>query len=201
MDHHPIHLHGHAFEDHRDGRRSDRRSRRSGRRRRCSSPSGSTRTIEFVADDPGDWAMHCHMTHHVMNQMGHGLPNMVGVEPGKLDKQVRAFLPGYMTMGQDGMAEMGEMGMTVPPNSVPMVGSPGPHDYITMGGMFTNLKVRKDLGDLRPEDGKDFAYGGWYENPPGTEAMRASEEDLKRDLGSIPDAKPMEKPVHNMHHG
>ena len=39
---------------------------------------GQTRTIEFIADAPGDWAFHCHMTHHVMNQMGHEFPNMVG---------------------------------------------------------------------------------------------------------------------------
>jgi manganese oxidase len=141
------------------------------------------------------------MTHHVMNQMGHGLPNVVGIEPGTLDKQVRAFLPGYTTMGQDGMGDMAEMAMQIPSNSVPMVGSPGPHGYITMGGMYTNLKVREDLGILRPEEGEDFAYGGWYENPPGTQAMLASAEDLKRDLGSIPDVKPMNKPMHYMHKG
>jgi hypothetical protein len=33
------------------------------------------------------------MTYHVMNQMGHGLPNIVDIEPGKLDKQVRASCP------------------------------------------------------------------------------------------------------------
>jgi hypothetical protein len=44
-------------------------------------PVGSTRVIEFVPEEvSGDWAMHCHMTHHVMNQMGHGLPNMVGAD-------------------------------------------------------------------------------------------------------------------------
>ncbi|CAN98284.1 Hypothetical protein sce8114 [Sorangium cellulosum So ce56] len=41
-------------------------------------PVGSTRVIELVPEEPGDWAVHCHMTHHVMMQMGHGLPNMVG---------------------------------------------------------------------------------------------------------------------------
>ena len=66
-------------------------------------PVGATPTVEFFANNPGDWAMHCHMTHHVMSQMGHGLPNIVGIDPGQLDKQVRALLPGYMTMGQDGM--------------------------------------------------------------------------------------------------
>ena len=82
-----------------------------------------------------------------------------------------------------------------------MVGAPGPHDYITMGGLYTNLKVREDLGDLKPEEGTDFLYGGWYENPPGTQAMLASADELKRDLGSIPDAKPMDKPVHHTGHG
>ena len=27
-------------------------------------------------DTPGDWAFHCHMTHYVMNQMGHQFLNM-----------------------------------------------------------------------------------------------------------------------------
>jgi hypothetical protein len=49
--------------------------------------------VEFIANNPADWAIHCHMTHHVMNQMGHRLPNIVGIEPGKLDKQVRASCP------------------------------------------------------------------------------------------------------------
>jgi hypothetical protein len=54
-----------------------------------------------------------------------------------------------------------------------------------MGGLFTSLKVREDLGDLKPEEGKDFLYGGWYENPPDTQAMLVSAEDLERDLGKI----------------
>ena len=100
-----------------------------------------------------------------------------------MDQKIRKFLPGYMTMGQNGMADMGDMGMKVPRNSVPMVGAPGPHDYITMGGMYTNLKVRRDLGNLKPEEGQDFSYGGWYKNPPGTQAKLASSEELKKDLG------------------
>ena len=112
---------------HRDRRRRDPRVARSGRRRRCWCRSGSTRTIEFVADEPGDWAMHCHMTHHVMNQMGHGMPNLIGVKhrrPGRA--RSRQLLPGYMTMGQDGMGDMAEMEMPMPTNSIPMVGGKGP---------------------------------------------------------------------------
>ena len=111
MDHHPIHFHGHHFRviatdggdiPVRPVAGDDR-----ARRRR------QTRTIEFIADAPGDWALHCHMTHHVMNQMGHEFPNMVGVKPGELDEKIRPLLPGYMTMGHTGM-DMGRMAEVMP---------------------------------------------------------------------------------------
>src|SRR5438067_1963574 len=54
----------------------------------------------------------------------------------------RRMLSGYVTMGQTGMGEMGQMKMPVPANSIPMVGGQGKHDVITMGGMFAVLKVR-----------------------------------------------------------
>ena len=127
--------------------------------------------------------MHCHMTHHVMNQMGHEIPNMIGVNPEGVDEKVNPLLPGYMTMGQDGMGEHGihiENGhMTPPENSIPMVGGWGQYDYITMGGMFTILKVREHLNNYDEDP-------GWYENPKGTVADLASAEELLRDLGEMP---------------
>lgn len=182
MDHHPMHIHGHTFKViATDGGSIPTAGQWD--ETTILVPVGSTRTVEFIANNPGDWAFHCHMFHHIMNQMGHAFPNLIGLNPGTFDRKVRKFLPGYMTMGQNGMAEMGQMGMKVPRNSVPMVGAPGPHDYITMGGMYTNLKVRSDLGNLRPEAGRDFSYGGWYTNPRGTQAMPASQEELRNDLG------------------
>ncbi len=172
MDHHPIHLHGYSFHiTETDGGVIPESARWP--ETTVLVPVGSTRTIELVAHQPGDWAMHCHMTHHVMNQMGHEFPNMIGVDPGDLDKKVRRLLPNYMTMGQHGMGDMAEMGMAVPANSIPMVGGQGPHDYITMGGMFTILKVREHL--------ESYDDPGWYANPPGTQADRASDDDLRRD--------------------
>ena len=56
-----------------------------------------------MADRPGDWALHCHMTHHTMNQMGHNVPNVVGAKLGDLDEKINALLPQYMTMGERGM--------------------------------------------------------------------------------------------------
>jgi FtsP/CotA-like multicopper oxidase with cupredoxin domain len=183
MDHHPIHLHGYQFRiTETDGGEISEGAQWP--ETTVLVPVGSTRTIEFVADEPGDWAMHCHMTHHVMNQMGHGLPNLIGVEPGKLDERVRKVVPGYMTMGQTGMADMGEMGMPVPPNSIPMLGGKGKHDYITMGGMFTVLKVREGI--------KSYGDPGWYENPAGTLASTAAASDLRRDGIDPAHAPPVE---------
>ena len=177
MDHHPIHLHGYAFRiTETDGGEIPASAQHPDTT--VLVPTGATRTVEFVADNPGDWAMHCHMTHHVMNQMGHGLPNLTGVNARRIDRAVGQVLPTYMTMGQDGMGEMGRhigMGhMDVPDNSLPMVGAEGPHDYITMGGMFTILKVRDQL----PADGSD---PGWYDAPEGTMARAASADELRRD--------------------
>ena len=181
MDHHPIHLHGHAFKiTETDGGRVPESAQRP--ETTVLVAVGQTRCVEFIADAPGDWALHCHMTHHVMNQMGHGTPNLIGVKTGDFDKKVRGLLPGYMTMGEAGMADMGEMGMPVPRNSVPMLGGRGKHDIITMGGMFTVVKIRERL--------TSYADPGWYENPPGTLADEAEEGDLARD-GIDPDRPPL----------
>lgn len=172
MDHHPIHLHGFYFKiAATDGGRIPESARWP--ETTVLVPTGSTRDVEFVADAPGDWAMHCHMTHHVMNQMGHEIPNMIGVDKGDLDARAGHLLPGYMTMGEHGMGDMATMGMKVPDNSIPMVGGKGPYDYITMGGMFTIVKVRDGL--------TSYDDPGWYELPPGTQATNATPEALTRD--------------------
>lgn len=173
MDHHPIHLHGYHFNvAGTDGGRIPVESRWP--ETTVLVPTGSTREVEFIADEPGDWAMHCHMTHHVMNQMGHGIPNMIGVNPEHYDHGVRRLLPNYMTMGQTGMADMAEMGMQVPHNSIPMMGGKGPYDTITMGGMFTIVKVRDTIANYDTDP-------GWYQAPAGTQATLAKPEDLLRD--------------------
>lgn len=178
MSHHAIHLHGYYFKVvATDGGEIPEAGQWP--ETTVLMPTGSTRTVEFVANAPGDWVMHCHMLHHVMNQMGHQFGNMIGINTEGLNKTIRQLVPGYMTMGQDGMGDMGDMGMAVPPNSLPMVGGNGQYDYITMGGMFTILKVRDEL----PANGSD---PGWYKSPPGTLAEIAPEADLKRDGIELP---------------
>jgi hypothetical protein len=115
------------------------------------------------------------MTHHVMNQMGHQFPNMVGMKPTDLDERIRPLLPAYMTMGQTGMY-MGRMAevMPMPNNTISMKGAAGPFDYISMGGMMTVMKVRDRLNNY-DEDPR------WYDHPTGTVAMKANDADLRRD--------------------
>jgi FtsP/CotA-like multicopper oxidase with cupredoxin domain len=177
MEHHPIHLHGFSWKiTEMDGYPVPEVAQQGGSTVLIA--VGQTRAVEFVADNPGDWAMHCHMSHHTMNQMGHNTPNLIGVRSGSVDQRVSELLPGYMTMGDTGMAGMGEMGMSVPRNSIPMLGAPGKHDYIDMGGMFTILKVRENL--------TSYDDPGWYDNPPGTLAALAGNEEMQRDLGFVP---------------
>jgi hypothetical protein len=170
-DHHPIHLHGYdMLVTETDGGVLPETARY--RVNTILVPVGSTRALEIVANEPGDWAMHCHMTHHVMNQMGHSIPNMVGVDPAILNRRIQPLLPEYMTMGETGMGEMANMGMhmPVPPNSIAMRTSHGPFGVIDMGGMFTILKVHPGI--------TRYENVGWYRHPPGTVASPVSPEEL-----------------------
>ena len=68
MDHHPIHLHGHQFYV---------TGTEGGRAPESTWYPGNTvlvgvaqaRDIEFEAKYPGDWMLHCHLPHHMMNSM------------------------------------------------------------------------------------------------------------------------------------
>ena len=81
-----------------------------------------------------------------------------------------------MTMGHTGM-DMGKMAevMPYPRNTISMKGASGPFgDYISMGGLFTIIKVRDRLQSYDEDP-------GWYKHPPGTVALKATDEELRRD--------------------
>lgn len=170
MTNHPMHIHGHTFEV-------------AGTDGGWVQPSarwpevtvdvavGQMRAIEFVADNQGDWAFHCHKSHHTMNAMGHNVPTMIGVQQKDLAKKMSALVPDYMGMGQAGMADMGEMEMPLPDNTLPMMTGQGPYGPIEMGGMFTVMKVRRDL----PRN--SYADPGWYKHPKGTVAYEYTGND------------------------
>jgi hypothetical protein len=121
------------------------------------------RAYEFVADVPGDWALHCHKSHHTMNAMGHDIKTYIGVDQRQVKQRIgRLVGGGYMPMGAQGMAEMGEMEMAGPDNTLPMMTGFGQFGPIEMGGMFTVVKVREGLGR------NDYKDPGWYQHPQGT---------------------------------
>jgi len=86
MTNHPIHLHGHEFEvTGTDGGWVPKTARWP--EVTTDIAVGQMRAIEFVANNPGDWAFHCHKSHHTMNPMGHDVPTLLGVKQGDLVKK------------------------------------------------------------------------------------------------------------------
>jgi hypothetical protein len=163
MTNHPIHLHGHEFEvTGTDGGPTPKGSRWP--EVTVDIAVGQMRQFEFIANEPGDWAFHCHKSHHTMNAMGHDVPTMIGVDHRQVVKEITNLVPGYMVMGERGMADMTEMQMPLPANTAPMMAGDGPYGSIEMGGMFSIFKVR---ADQKPGD---YSDPGWYRQPPGTQA-------------------------------
>jgi FtsP/CotA-like multicopper oxidase with cupredoxin domain len=170
MTNHPMHLHGHEFlVTGTDGGPTPKSTRQY--EVTTDIAVGQMRQLEFVADEPGDWAFHCHKSHHTMNAMGHDVPTMIGVDHQDMVRKITRLVPDYMVMGERGMADMAEMEMPLPDNTVPMMTGQGPFGSVEMGGMFTVLKVRRD------QKPGDYRNPGWYQHPPGTVAY---------ELGSAP---------------
>jgi hypothetical protein len=103
-----------------------------------------------------------------MNAMGHDVPNVVGVDQSAIMPKLARLLPGYMAMGETGMAEqiLHPMHMTAPENTIPMMSGTGAFGPMDMGGMFTVIKVRDDIA--RYDD------PGPYAHPRGTVAHRVA---------------------------
>ncbi|WP_374448551.1 hypothetical protein, partial [Stella sp.] len=89
-----------------------------------------------------------------------------------------------------GMADMGEMEMPLPDNTLPMMTGAGPFGPIEMGGMFTVAKVREGLGR------DDYRDPGWYRHPPGTVAYEwTGPTDAPRRARSAPSSAPAVRAV------
>ncbi len=180
MHEHPIHIHGTAFEVTGTDAGWLPLSARY-KETTMLVPVGNIRVGEFIADAPGDWALHCHKSHHTMNAMGHDVPNMLGVDQREVAGKIQSLLPAYMAMGENGMAEhaahsaMGHM--PLPENTLAMMTGEGPFGPIEMGGMFTVVKIRENLA------AGDYSDPGWYEHPEGSVAWKVSEAELKRIFG------------------
>lgn len=167
MTNHPIHMHGYHFEvTGTDGGwvRPEARWPEV----TIDIPVGGMRAYEFDAAYEGDWAIHCHKSHHTMNAMGHDVPTFIGVDKTDIARKIQRVQPDYMAMGNRGMADMGEMEMPLPDNTVPMMTGWGQFGAIEMGSMFSVVKVRPGLSAT------DYADPGWYQHPAGTVAWEWS---------------------------
>ncbi|MBE7417952.1 MAG: copper oxidase [Ideonella sp.] len=190
MTNHPIHLHGHEFVvTGTDGGPTPRSSRWP--EVTTDIAVGQMRQVEFVADAEGDWAFHCHKSHHTMNAMGHAVPTMIGVDHRSVARRITQLIPDYMVMGERGMHDMTEMEMPLPDNTAAMMTGTGPFGAVGMGGMFSVLKVRRD----QPRG--DYRDPGWFAHPPGsvarewTAALAEPERSTQRGGTSMaPAAKP-----------
>jgi YD repeat-containing protein len=201
MTNHPIHLHGHDFAvTGTDGGWVPPAARWP--EVTTDVPVGAMRTIEFDAAHPGDWAFHCHKSHHTMNAMGHRIANFIGVDKKEVAAKIKTLVPDYMPMGSAGMADMGEMEMPLPDNTLPMMTGFGQFGAIEMGGMFTVVKVRPGLA------ADDYKDPGWFTHPPGTVAYEWTGEakPVRRTRAAAPTVAPALRavkpgPSSNGHHG
>ena len=100
MDHHPIHVHGHTFQV---------TGTEGGRKPPTMWDPGNTvlvgvaqaRDIEFVANNPGDWMIHCHLPHHMMNSMMDLLSERPTSTTPLTQKQANEQMPMTMNHGQN----------------------------------------------------------------------------------------------------
>jgi FtsP/CotA-like multicopper oxidase with cupredoxin domain len=100
-DHHPIHLHGHTWwVTGTEGGRVPEPGWLPGNNILVG--VAQARDVEFIANNPGDWIMHCHMFHHTMNHMVSMAGPMTRV--GAADPRGR--VPGYPQNMEGGMGMM-----------------------------------------------------------------------------------------------
>ena len=185
MDHHPIHLHGFTFwETGREGARQQESAWTRGNTTLVG--VAQARDIEFVADRPGDWMLHCHLPHHMMNQMASNVGPMTRLSRGM---QAGAGMEEGMGMLRDGNATSENRGPSLGRglgvgSTAEMPMSNGPlsegqaHQAMGMQGMsMPKLPENADKVPLFPQDAfmessmmamdKDVEKPEAYGLPPG----------------------------------
>jgi FtsP/CotA-like multicopper oxidase with cupredoxin domain len=171
MTNHPIHMHGPHFEvTGTDGGWVPKSARWP--EVTTDIAVGQMRAIEFDAM-AGDWAIHCHKSHHTMGPMSHTAANLLGVDQRAVAERISRLVPDYMPMGDKGMADMATMKMPLPENTLPMMSGDGPYGPLEMGGMFSVVKVRDDVAR------GDFRDPGWYRHAECTVASEYTAEDVE----------------------
>ncbi|GAC1439794.1 MAG: hypothetical protein NVSMB58_36710 [Terriglobales bacterium] len=164
MDHHPIHLHGHQFVV---------TGSEGGRQPETTWGPGNTalvgvaqsRDVEFVAKNPGDWMLHCHLPHHMMNQMS----SMVG------PMSRRNGMPAGLDM------ERG-MGMLRQGNATSEENGPSLGRGLGVGSTAEQPMSNSPLKAGNPMRDQDMP-GVKHQDIPG---MQTGKPDVNKDANSVP---------------
>ena len=182
MDHHPIHMHGHQFVI--TGTEGGRQPRAGwGPNNTVLVGVAQSRNVEFVATNPGDWMIHCHMPHHMMNQMSSmagPMTRRAGMPAGAgMDQGVGIMSGGAATAAENGpsvgrgmgvgstLAQPTTNGMMTPQSSSSQQAAQG------MGGMqMGSADVSKDANSV-----PGFPQDAFMESPAmAMDAMVAKPE-------------------------
>lgn len=169
--HHPIHLHGHTFWITGHG---GARIPVSGWQPRNTQLIGVAQAsdLEFIAFNPGDWLMHCHMVHHMMNhmvqQVGPRIREDMHTAQFQADLNSRPGVnfqhrnPAFNVIGYPEMMHMHPL----PPEAIRRIEAPREtqgmrqHWYKALKGLMTVVRVL-------PEDLYDLVMHGQDPVPPG----------------------------------
>ena len=138
MDHHPIHLHGHQFWI--TGTEGGRQPESNWIRRNTVLVGvAQAFDVEFDAIHLGEWMLHCHLPHHMMNQMSStvgpmtrtgGMPEGVSMERGM------GMQPGAPALSEENGASLGRgMGVSGARETAEGNGPQRPGEMGTMPGM------------------------------------------------------------------
>jgi hypothetical protein len=171
MDHHPIHVHGHTFVV--TGTEAGRQPQSTwGPANTVLVGVAQSRDVEFVANNPGDWMIHCHLPHHMMNQMssvvgpmtrnGRGVPMGLGMEQG-------------MGILREGGATSDDKG----PSLGRGMGVGSTRDQAVANGPLSGQRVQQSMSN---------GAGMEHDAMPGMqqEGMQMTAPELAKDASSIP---------------
>ena len=160
MDHHPIHLHGNTF--YVTGTEGGRTPKTTWRPENTVLVGvAQARDIEFDAKYPGDWMLHCHLPHHMMNQMS----SMVGPMTRRTGMPAGAGMEEGMGMLRQGNATSEEDG----PSLGRGMGVGSTLEQPTSNGPLSQKKTEQSSGSMQ--------------SMPG---MQMGKVEISKDANSVP---------------
>jgi manganese oxidase len=144
MDHHPVHLHGHTFQV---------TGTEGGRIPESAWYPGNTvlvgvaqaRDIEFVANNPGNWMLHCHLPHHMMNQMSSNVGSLTRLQRGNMPAGVSMENGMGMFTGEPGVPTGDDYG----PSLGRGMGVGSTNDQPTSNGPAGKQNTRTDMPGMQ----------------------------------------------------